>query len=136
MGTDIRRDTSGLIDDLVKNGASYNVWQAIWIAERITKREHPYRKDYLFEQTGIEFQPFERYQYHPNDIKSISYDEGVFKFILTFMGLYGVNSPLPRCYHDQVDLQQRVLGAGEVPIQNFLDIFNNRFYWLYYQSWK
>ncbi len=23
-----------------------------------------------------------------------------------------------------------------MPLQNFLDIFNNRFYWLYYQSWK
>jgi len=28
------------------------------------------------------------------------------------------------------------LGPGQVPLQNFLDIFNNRFYWLYYQSWK
>jgi len=136
MATNIRRNTSGLADDLVKNGASYNVWQAIWIAENITKKEHPNRKDYLLEQTGLKFHPYEKYEYPPSDIKSISYDEGVLTFILTFMGLYGINSPLPRCYHDQVDLQQRILGAGDVPLQNFLDIFNNRFYWLYYQSWK
>ena len=43
---------------------------------------------------------------------------------------------MPRCYHEQVPIQQNVHGAGEVPLQNFLDIFNNRFYWLYYQAWK
>ena len=57
-------------------------------------------------------------------------------FVLTFLGLYGINSPMPRCYTEQVDFQQRILGPGQVPLQNFLDIFNNRFYWLYYQSWK
>jgi len=52
------------------------------------------------------------------------------------MGLYGINSPLPRCYHEEVAVQQNVHGPGEVPLQNFLDVFNNRFYWLYYQAWK
>ena len=136
MGTDIRRNTSGLIDDLVKNGSSYNVWQAIWIAENITKKDNQNRKDYLLEQTGLNFRPYEKYEYPPSDLKSVSIDKGILEFILTFMGLYGINSPLPRCYHDQVDLQQRIFGTGEVPLQNFLDIFNNRFYWLYYQSWK
>ena len=124
MGTEIRRNTSGLKDDLVKNGPSYNVWQAIWIAENITKKDNPNRKDYLLEQTGLKFRPFEKYEYPPTDIKSVSYDEGIFTFILTFLGLYGINSPLPRCYHDQVDFQQRTIGAGDVPLQNFLDIFN------------
>jgi type VI secretion system protein ImpH len=33
-------------------------------------------------------------------------------------------------------MQQSLFGENEVPLQNFLDIFNDRFYWLYYQSWK
>ncbi|HEX2961513.1 MAG TPA: type VI secretion system baseplate subunit TssG [Ignavibacteriales bacterium] len=136
MGAENRRNISGLIEDLVKNGPSYNVWQAVWLGENITRRFHPSRKDYLLDQEGLRFRPHEKYEYPPKDIQSIRYDNEELTFILTFMGLYGVNSPLPRCYHEQVALQQRLLGPGEVPLQNFLDIFNNRFYWLYYQSWK
>ena len=136
MGTDNRRNPSSVIDDLVLYGQQYNVWQAIWIAENISKKEYPDRKDFLLEQTGLQFRPSEKYEYPASDLKSVSYEDLTFKFVITFMGLYGINAPLPRCYHDQVDLQQRVIGKGEVPLQNFLDIFNNRFYWLYYQSWK
>ena len=136
MGTDNRRNPSSVIDDLVRYGPQYNVWQAVWIAENISKKDYPDRKDFLLEQTGLQFRPSEKYEYPASDLKSVSYEDRTIKFVLTFMGLYGINAPLPRCYHDQVDLQQRVIGKGEVPLQNFLDIFNNRFYWLYYQSWK
>jgi len=136
MAADNRRNANSLIEDLVKNGPSYNVWQAVWLAENITKKENPERKDYIFDQAGLKFRPSERYEYPPTDIRSINYYNGEVSFVLTFMGLYGVNSPLPRCYHEQVAMQQRILGEGEVPLQNFLDIFNNRFYWLYYHSWK
>ena len=60
MGTDNRRNSSGVIEDLVRYGPQYNVWQAIWIAENISKKEHPDRKDYLFEQTGLQFRPYEK----------------------------------------------------------------------------
>jgi type VI secretion system protein ImpH len=125
-----------LIDELVKEGPAFNVWHAVWIAENVTRKLHPNRKEYLLDQQGINFRPYENYEYPPRDIKTIDYDEGTITFILTFMGLYGVNSPVPRCYHEQVAIQQRTIGQGIVPLQNYLDIFNNRFYWLYYQSWK
>ena len=143
METNYRRNTAGLdlhtnklFKELVKEGPAFNVWHAVWIAENISRPLFPNRKDYLLDQEGINFRPFEKYEYPPRDIKSVQFDDGVITFILTFMGLYGVNSPVPRCYHEQVAIQQRTLGAGAVPLQNFLDIFNNRFYWLYYQSWK
>ena len=59
-----------------------------------------------------------------------------FQFILAIPGLYGPDSPLPRAYHQEVAYQQNERPSGYVPLQNFLDIFNNRLYWLYYQSWK
>jgi type VI secretion system protein ImpH len=136
MGTEVRSNTSSLIDDLTKNGPSYNVWQAVWLGENITKKENPSRKDFLLDQKGLKFRPYDVYIYPPRDIDSISYEDRTLTYVLTFLGLYGTNSPLPRCYHEQVAMQLRILGKGEVPLQNFLDIFNNRFYWLYYQSWK
>ena len=136
MGTDTRENSSTIIDDLVKNGPAYNVWQATRIADSFVKKLYPKRDDSLSEQTGLKFQPYEKYEYPPTDVKRISYEDGELTFVVTFLGLYGINSPMPRCYTEQVDFQQRILGSGQVPLQNFLDIFNNRFYWLYYQSWK
>lgn len=51
---------------------------------------------------------------------------------LSFMGLYGVDSPLPHYFHRYTlhtdDISKR--------IRAFLNIFNNRIYWLFYLAWK
>jgi type VI secretion system protein ImpH len=138
MAAEHREDPSGIREDLLQNGPAYNVWQAILIGESISQKESkkiPF-ESFSGDHSLLKFQPYENYEYPPRDIKKIFYNDGFLNFVLTFMGLYGINSPLPRCYHDQVPVQQRILGSGEVPLQNFLDIFNNRFYWLYYQTWK
>ena len=131
-----RRNTTGIIEDILRNGPEYRVWQAVLLSEIITKKDNPARKDYLFDQAGLKFRPYQNYSYPPSDIKSVTSENNEINFVLTFLGLYGINSPLPRCYHEQIVFQEKILGEGNVPLQNFLDIFNNRFYWLYYQSWK
>ena len=136
MAADNGADTPGLINNLVQDGQAYHVWQAVWLCEQITKNKFPERKDFLFEQTGLRFRPHENYEYPPRDIRAIKYSGNEIEFVLNFLGLYGINSPLPRCYHEQVAIQLRTLGEGSVPLQDFYDLFNNRFYWLYYQSWK
>jgi type VI secretion system protein ImpH len=136
MGTELGKHVDRLIADLEKHGPEYHVFQAIFLAERASRQLHSRRKDDELDQTGLQFRPYEMYVYPPKDIRAFEFKDGVMTFVLNFMGLYGINSPLPRCYHEQVALQQSVFGAGEVPLQNFFDIFNNRFYWLYYQAWK
>ena len=138
MAAELRENYSGIREDLLQNGPAYNIWQAIFVGENISRKElkNNSSESFLPDYPVLKFQPYENYEYPPRDIKKIFYNDGFLNFVLTFMGLYGINSPLPRCYHDQVAVQKRILGSGEVPLQNFLDIFNNRFYWLYYQSWK
>lgn len=136
MASENRKDLSGLIQDLEKNAPEYNVFYAIYLAEKISKILHPDRDDSTLDQKGLKFRPHENYEFPPNDIRAFEYKDGIMTFVLNFMGLYGIDSPLPRCYHDQVLFQQNIHGPGNVPLQNFLDIFNNRFYWLYYQAWK
>ena len=41
MGTDTRKNSSSIIDDLVKNGPEYNVWQATRIADSYVKKLFP-----------------------------------------------------------------------------------------------
>jgi len=136
METMLGPNYARLIEDLQNNGPSYNVWQAVYLSEIITKHLNPDRQEYILDQKGLSFRPYHNYVYPPTDLRSITYEDNNISIVLNFLGLYGINSPIPRCYHEQVAMQQSIFGENEVPLQNFLDIFNNRFYWLYYLSWK
>ncbi len=127
---------TSLIKDLQKNLGEYSVFYAIYLCERSIEQKKPHADTQRFDQDGVSFRPYENYVFPPSDIRSVQYDNENIEFILNFLGLYGINSPLPRCYHDQVAIQQEIHGSGQIPLQNFLDIFSNRFYWLYYQAWK
>jgi type VI secretion system protein ImpH len=136
MGTGYGENFTRLITELEEEAPSFNVFQAIYLGERTSKKLYPDRNDDQLEQTGLHFRPYENYVYPPTDLRSFVFEADIMKYIINFMGLYGVNAPLPRCYHEQVAVQQTVHDTGKVPLQNFLDIFNNRFYWLYYLAWK
>ncbi|MFX0209887.1 MAG: type VI secretion system baseplate subunit TssG, partial [Candidatus Hodarchaeota archaeon] len=136
MASEIGKSFARLIKDLETNAPGYNVFYAIYLAEILSKEIHPDRDISKLDQKGLEFRPYEYYVFPSKDICSFDCKDGIMTFVLSFLGLYGVDSPLPRCYHEEVAVQQSIQGPGNVPIQNFLDIFNTRFYWLYYQAWK
>jgi len=112
MDTQNRKDLTGLIQDLEKKAPEYNVFYAIYLAEKISKKIHPDRDDSIFDQKGLRFRPYENYIFPPTDIRAFEYNEKIMTFVLNFMGLYGINSPLPRCYHEQVPFQQNIHGSG------------------------
>jgi type VI secretion system protein ImpH len=130
------QNTTDLIDDLVAHAPEYDFFQAVYRAELLTRRLHPERRNVGLDQKGLAFRPYEQYSYPPTDIRACHRTESTLEFVLNFMGLYGINSPLPRCYHEHIVLHEYAHGKGHVPLQDFFDIFNNRFYWLYYQAWK
>jgi type VI secretion system protein ImpH len=136
MAAEIGKNFAGLIADLKANAPLFSVFQAIYLAETISQPLHPDRDEEKFDQKGLRFRPYENYAFPPRDIHAFEMHDTTMSFVLTFMGLYGIDSPLPRLYHEQIPLQQNVHGPGQVPFQNFLDMFNTRFYWLYYQAWK
>ncbi|MBS3892756.1 MULTISPECIES: type VI secretion system baseplate subunit TssG [Enterobacterales] len=51
---------------------------------------------------------------------------------VTFMGLYGVESPLPTIYTDDITQRQE----GHEAVCDFLDIFNHRLITQYYRIWR
>lgn len=136
MGTQFGPDFADLMADLEEHGPLYNFFQAVYLAEIALRPKSLQRRNRDLEQAGLRFRPYEYYSFPPHDIRAITRRGEEMEFVLNFMGLYGVNSPLPRCYHEQVPAQKSVQSGGKVPLQDFLDIFNNRFYWLYYQAWK
>ncbi|NOQ96725.1 MAG: type VI secretion system baseplate subunit TssG [Calditrichae bacterium] len=136
MAPGLGKNFTRLIKDIQNHYGEYSVFYAIFLCEMRLDNNNPQRDAEKLDQEGLKFRPYENYVYPPSDIRSFSYDGEQIQFVLNFLGLYGINAPLPRCYHEQVAIQQEVHGSGDIPLQNFLDIFDNRFYWLYYQAWK
>jgi type VI secretion system protein ImpH len=57
---------------------------------------------------------------------------GPLRMSVTFMGLYGVSSPLPSYFTDPITLKK----IEYFELKKFLDIFTHRIYSLFYRSWK
>lgn len=58
--------------------------------------------------------------------------KGPLRLVATFMGLYGVSSPLPSYFTDPITLKK----IEYFELKKFLDIFSHRLYSLFYRSWK
>ena len=67
-----------------------------------------------------------------SDIAALEHTEGTWRFLLSFMGLCGVSSPLPCYFTEFVD---RYPEEGEA-MRDFLDMFSHRMYVLFYRAWK
>ena len=59
-------------------------------------------------------------------------DKGPLRMTLSFMGLYGVSSPLPAYFIDPITLRK----VEYFELRKFLDIFSHRIYSLFYRAWK
>ncbi|MCS2163720.1 type VI secretion system baseplate subunit TssG [Scandinavium sp. H11S7] len=84
----------------------------------------------------VRFCPHPGMGFPSSELKSVEYDEDDDSkppFIrTTFMGMYGVDSPLPTAYID--DITQR--REGHEALQGFLDIFSHRILTQFYRIWR
>ncbi|EMO5719758.1 type VI secretion system baseplate subunit TssG [Enterobacter bugandensis] len=84
----------------------------------------------------VRFAPAPGMGFPVSELKTVEYDEDdVSKPPLirtTFMGMYGVDSPLPTAYLD--DITQR--REGHEALQGFLDIFSHRILTQFYRIWR
>ncbi|MCI0515804.1 type VI secretion system baseplate subunit TssG [candidate division KSB1 bacterium] len=126
---------SRIVEDLTLNYPAYHMFYALYLAEKLIREWYPNLEIEKFDQTGIKIRPYEHHSFYPVSIRGFSYADQQLNFVINLYGLYGPDSPLPRCYHEEVSLQKKMHRDGS-PLRDFFDIFNNRFYWLYYQAWK
>lgn len=84
----------------------------------------------------VRFAPHPGMGFPAGELKAVEYDEDddsrppVIR--TTFMGMYGVDSPLPTSYLD--DITQR--REGHDALQGFLDIFSHRILTQFYRIWR
>ena len=84
----------------------------------------------------VRFAPHPGMGFPASELKAVEYDEDDDsrppRIRTTFMGMYGVDSPLPMAYLD--DIAQR--REGHDALQGFLDIFSHRILTQFYRIWR
>jgi type VI secretion system protein ImpH len=114
---------------LLKDGCKFKFFQAVRLLESF-KREG--------EDENIRFQPDVSLLSPTSPIKEIKLHHSsvpgkeIYLMIITFMGLYGINAPVPIYFTELISSHE----ADSEPLQEFLDIFNHRLIFLFYQAWK
>jgi len=127
-----REDT---LSRLFQEGYRFDFFQSIWLLEHAFP-DYPAPGESQGERgERIRIRPHNGLRFPPSDIRKIEWmdsDDPRVQMTVTFMGLYGVASPLPVYFYDAI-------GTGiedADPLRDFLDIFNHRLYSLFYQAWK
>lgn len=81
----------------------------------------------------VRFRPHPGMGFPVSELKAVETDHGDKPSIrTTFLGLYGVESPLPSAYIDDI-AQQR---EGTEAVTDFLDLFNHRLTTQFYRIWR
>ncbi len=121
---------SDLIERLCGEAHDFSFFRAVSLLE-----------EYLQQKTGnsnpletgkIRFTPDKSITFPPNDIAAIGSEDDTVTFVLSFMGLVGVTSPLPIYFSEYLSTHP----DSAEPLYDFLTIFNHRIYTLFYRAWK
>lgn len=113
------------IDRLLKKGTSYRFFQALRLLDL---------SDCVDSERSVRIRPSLNLAFPGNDIENIEKTSDS-RYLITanFFGLYGVSSPLPTFYTE--DLIREKLD-GKTSMRDFLDIIHAQYYPLLYKAWK
>ncbi len=138
-----------LAERLARAGHRYDFFQAVWLLERAAAGAVPVGQRGPVASERVRFRPDVSLAFPGTDVARISASpdaEGHTKFVVeeTFLGLYGVATPLPLHYATDV-LRGVEAGGGAAPggtprpagdaVRDFLDVFHHRLISLFYRCW-
>lgn len=120
-----------LINQMVEKCRELDFFQAVSLLEEYFQKEGS-GVDPL-NSNRIQFYSDTATAFPPSDIAKITSEgEGFIRFVLSFMGLLGISSPLPQYF-----IEYGYKNEGEeTALSDFLSIFNHRLYVLFYRAWK
>ena len=150
-----------LLARMLNSGWEFDFFQAVWLLERYAAGRTPVGGRGPVSQEAIRLRPEVSLGFPSTDVRRIARAEDLtggppfFRIDLTFMGLYGVSTPLP--LHYAVDILRSVAaqtgastaedgpGAAQTavstpetesaPARDFLDILHHRLLSLFYRAW-
>jgi type VI secretion system protein ImpH len=115
---------------LQAEGHNFNFFQALSLLEEKFRGQQGVSRPIESGKVRLTANP--SLAFPPSDITSVSETKNGVEFVLTFMGLIGVSSPLPLYFTEYVARHEE---ASE-PLRDFLAAFNHRIYTLFYRAWQ
>lgn len=126
---------TGVYGRLFREGQRFSFFQAVRLLEKYFPDAPAPGETIDVRRERIRFAPYPALVFPASDVRNIEAVDAPFpqaRMELTFMGLYGVASPLPVYFYDDL-----ASGHPEVePLRDFLDVFNHRLYAYFYRTWK
>lgn len=127
MGTDVRQQAVDLKKKLQQQGQTFSFFQALRLLRLISATENDGREDL------VRVRPRLALGFPETDLEKIEYEtSGRCRVTANFLGLYGVDSPLPTFYTEDLLVEQ---ADGLSVNREFLDIPAQSIYPLFYQAW-
>ncbi|MFQ5462497.1 MAG: type VI secretion system baseplate subunit TssG [Phycisphaerae bacterium] len=157
---ELKLDRDRLLDRLTRDGHRFDFFKAVWLLERLMPQYEPVGHRGPAAREAFRFRPDVSLGFPSTDVRRITEHqhpqtgETFYQIEVTFLGLYGVSTPLPLHYSvdvlRQVDTTTEVPGSGpagdpaaddspvcegSAPMRDFLDVFHNRLTALFYRAW-
>lgn len=128
MAGHVRRSTINIKEDLLENASEYDFYQAVRLLKRVQEESKSRRasKLHIRPELSLDFPDADI-----SEIKELDNKRG-FELTTTFMGLYGVSSPLPAFITEDLLDEEWDEQSSQ---REFLDIFHHQLYPLFYQAW-
>lgn len=127
MATDAGQQTTDLIERLISDGDQFSFFQALRLLRLHVQRLEQNPDDV------IRTRPRLGLGFPKTDLTSVTrLDNGTYSVIANFLGLYGVDSPLPMFYTEDLLREQ---SDGYTVNREFLDVFAQSIYPILYQTW-
>lgn len=122
----------GIYADLFRRGYRYDFFQAVRLLEAFFPDAPAPGTTASPTAERVRFRPDSATVFPPSDVRRIVPTKGGAEVVGTFLGLYGISSPLPAYLYEDLDED----APDTAPLRDFLDIFNHRLYAYFYRAWK
>ncbi|MEN6620956.1 MAG: type VI secretion system baseplate subunit TssG [Smithella sp.] len=126
---------TALKTELLKRSGNFSFIQAMRLLRMLIRDNAPGDNDGHALESAVKTRPELSLNFPQADIATIEQISELplkFRITATFLGLYGVSSPLPTFYTE--DLLQEELQDGSAS-RSFIDIINSRFYQIFFNIW-
>ncbi|NLL14442.1 MAG: type VI secretion system baseplate subunit TssG [Fibrobacter sp.] len=118
-----------LITDLQKRGCEFDAFQILVMLEEyfcINAEDHDSWNRLIRLSANPEI------AFPCSDVENVTIDHDRLSVVLSFLGLVGISSPLPNYFTEYGATHSHQKSA----LTDFLNIFDNRLYALFFQAWK
>ncbi len=136
---DVSYPTDSLAQRLFAEGPCFDFFQAVRLIQRLAPDAKPVGLSHRPDEEAIRFRSLVSLSFPPSSIHEIGReaDLPMPSMTVAFLGMAGVNGPLPLHYTEQMlRLRRDTKGPERYALRDWLDLFNHRLISLFFRAWE